>query len=295
MVSFRLDPRAVRRAFARAAAGYDEAAFLEGEVGERLLDRAAMIRLQPSRILDLGSGTGRVAGALKQRFRKAQVIAADAAFPMALHSRRRSRWLRPVEAVCADAARLPVAANSLDLVCSNLMLPWVEDRRACFDELRRVLKPGGVLLFTTFGPDTLMELRASWAEADDGVHVHAFDDMHHLGDELVDAGFDDPVVDAETLIVTYGDARRLLRELKAAGAGNAAADRPRGLTGKARFRRMLAAYEPHRVEGALPATFEVVYGHALAPEEGRPRRTAGGQEASFSVDNLRRTIRRRDP
>lgn len=288
----RLDRREIRRAFQRAAAGYDEAAFLQREVEDRLLDRVALVQLSPERILDLGSGTGRASERLKHRFRKAQVCAVDQAPAMAARARRRSRWLRPIEAVCADALQLPLAANSFDLVFSNLMLQWVEEREPCFDELRRVLRPGGVLLFTTFGPDTLNELRESWAEANGSTHVHEFDDMHHLGDELLRAGFADPVMDAETVTVTYEDARALMRDLKAIGAHNASTARARTLTGKAHFRRMLDAYERYRSDGRLPATYEVVYGHALAPAEGQPRRTERGQEASFSVDHLKKTLRR---
>jgi malonyl-CoA O-methyltransferase len=151
-----------------------------------------------------------------------------------------------------------------------------------------------VLLFTTFGPDTLGELRQSWAAANDWPHVHDFDDMHHIGDELVQAGFSDPVMDVETLTVTYPDVRSLMRDLKASGARNARTDRARGLTGRRGFQSMLERYEQHRTNGVIPATLEVVYGHALAPKEGQPRRTEGGQEASFSVDSLRSTIRRTD-
>lgn len=287
-----LDDREIRRAFTRAAPAYDEAAFLQREVADRLLGRLDLIRIEPVRILDLGCGTGRASEALKQRHRKAQVVGMDLAQAMARRARRRSRWMRPVDAVCGDARRLPLAANSIDLVFSNLMLQWVADRRACFDELRRVMRPGGILLFTTFGPDTLVELRDSWAAANGNPHVHEFDDMHHLGDDLVRAGFSDPVMDMETLTVTYPDARRLMRDLKAIGAHNASPGRARGLTGRRRFQRVLESYEHYRADGVLPATWEVVYGHALAPEEGQPRRTEGGQEAAFSVDSLRRTIRR---
>lgn len=289
-----LDDREIRRAFERAAPRYDEAAFLQREVADRLLERLEVIRIDPSRILDLGCGTGRASDALKQRHRKARVLGLDPVHAMARRTRRRSRWMRPVDAVCGDARRLPLASNSIDLVFSNLMLPWVGDRRACFDELRRVMRPDGVLLFTTFGPDTLGELRQSWAAANDGPHVHDFDDMHHVGDELVQAGFSDPVMDVETLTVAYPDVRSLMRDLKASGARNARTDRARGLTGRRGFQSMLERYEQHRSDGVIPATLEVVYGHALAPKEGQPRRTEGGQEASFSVDSLRNTIRRKE-
>lgn len=290
-----LDPRAVRRAFQRAAPGYEDGAFLFREIEDRLLERVALLKIEPARILDLGTGPGRAAESLKRRFRKARVVALDLAPGMASRARARSRWLRPVDALCADAARLPLASGTFDLAFSNLMLPWVTERAVCFDELRRVLGSGGVLLFTTLGPDTLKEFREAWDETGESAHVHGFDDMHHIGDELVAAGFDDPVMDAEFLTVNYEDVMGLARDLKRTGAHNASTERPRALTGKARWRRMRDAYERLRTADGLPATCEVVYGHALAPPEGRPRRTAEGQEATFSVDNLRSTIRRREP
>lgn len=288
-----LDRSAVRRAFERAAAGYDDAAFLYREIEHRLLERVDLLKLTPRRILDLGSGPGRAAAALKRRFRKARVVALDRAPEMARRSRARSRWFRPVEAVNADALNLPLATGSIDLAFSNLTLPWVDRRMSCFDELRRVLKPGGVVLFTTFGPDTLKELREAWQEAGGSARVHEFDDMHHVGDELVGAGFDDPVMDAEILTVNYREVLDLAHDLRRTGTQNASAGRPRALTGKTCWRRMQDAYERRRTSQGLPATWEVVYGHALAPPQGRPRRTAEGQEATFSVDKLRSTIRRR--
>jgi len=150
-------------------------------------------------------------------------------------------------------------------VFSNLMLQWCQDPDAVFGECRRVLKPGGLLTFTTFGPDTLVELRRAWAAADSRTHVNRFIDMHDLGDALVRSGLAEPVMDVERFTLTYAEVRDLMRDLKDIGAHNANAGRPRGLTGKGTLARMTAAYEAFRKDGRLPATYEVVYGQAWCP------------------------------
>jgi len=189
---------------------------------------------------------------------------------------------------------LPLADQSVDLLFSNLCLQWCEDLGVVFAEFRRVLRPGGWLLFTSFGPDTLTELRQSWAAVDQAAHVNVFLDMHDVGDAMLAAGFRDPMLDVERFTLTYRDARQLMRELKAIGAGNAAADRKRGLTGKSRLRDMLAHYERFRGEdGVLPASYEVIFAQAQAPDSTQPRREGGDEIASVSVDALRAQLRKR--
>lgn len=196
--------------------------------------------------------------------------------------------------VCGDAAALPFAERAFDLIVSNLMLQWCEDLLAVLAELRRVLVPKGLLLFTSFGPDTLRELRLAWREVDGAVHVNDFVDMHHVGDALVEAGFDDPVLDVERLTVTYPNVRLLMRDLQAIGAVNVDRRRRRSLTGKRRLLAMEAAYEAtFGRDGVVPATYEVVYGHALGPPPGRARRSGGIEEAVFPLEALRGSRRRR--
>jgi len=280
-----LDPASVRRRFERAAATYDAAAVLQREIGQRMAERLALVKLQPAAILDAGCGTGDALAELRTRFPTAFIVGLDLAYPMLAAARRRATAgiasARPLLArlfgpratagvepalACADVCRLPLAAGSLDLVWSNLTLQWVNDPTVAFAEFHRALRVGGLLTFTTFGPDTLLELRAAFSGIDRATHVSRFIDMHDLGDMLAHTGFADPVMDMEKLTLTYADAIAMMRELKAIGAQNATTGRPRGLTGRARWQRMLDALEAFRRDGRLPATYEVVYGHAWKPE-----------------------------
>lgn len=267
-----IDRLAARRSFSAASNDYDRVAVLQTEVRTRLLERLDIVKLSPTVVLDLGCGTGAAGRALQQRYPQAQIIAMDAAFGMLQYSaqqrghgilKKLQKLLRKdVARVCADAFRLPLKNASVDLVFSNLMLQWCDPPDAVFAELRRVLKPDGVLLFTSFGPDTLRELRQAWSAVDAHTHVNRFIDMHDLGDAMVRAGLAEPVLDVERFTLTYADAMTLMRELKAIGAHNVTAGRPHGLTGRIALKKMLAAYDTLRREGVLPASYEVVYGQA---------------------------------
>lgn len=264
-----MDKRQVRRSFERAAATYDAAAVLQHEVCNRMLERLDYIKAAPRAVLDAGSGTGNALGGLLQRFAGKPVIALDVAFAMLERARARLRWWQsmpglrpPLHAVCADLERLPLGNATIGLIWSNLALQWVNDLPATFKDMHRVLEPGGLLMFSTFGPDTLHELRRSYEGTDASTHVNRFIDMHDIGDMLVHAGYADPVMDMERITLTYGDVRALMRDLKAIGAHNVTQGRPGSLSGKSLLRKVEQNYESSRVGGKLPATFEVVYGHA---------------------------------
>ena len=281
------DKRQMRRAFERAAAGYDAAAVLQQEVGRRLLERLDLIRFTPERILDAGCGTGACLPGLRERYGKARIVALDIAEGMLRAARARQGWWqrrrRPIVHVCGDVERLPLRDESVDLIFSNLTFQWCPDLPAVFAELRRVLRPGGLLLFTTFGPDTLHELRGSWAQVDDRPHVNRFPDMHFVGDWLLQTPFADPVTDVERITLTYDDVFGVMRDLKAIGAHNVLAGRARGLTGKQRLAAVQQAYERYRRDGRLPVTYEVVYGHAWKADGGNTQRVC----FTPSVDDLR--------
>jgi malonyl-CoA O-methyltransferase len=273
----RIDKEQARLAFGRAAAGYDGLAVLQREIGRRMAERLDLVKLVPQRLLDAGCGTGAETALLMKRYPKAQMLALDFAEPMLAQARKRGGWWRRPVCLCGDLETLPLADHSVDLVWSNLALQWVNELGGAFREALRVLRPGGLFMFSSFGPDTLKELRAAWAAVDGASHVSPFPDMHDVGDELLRARFADPVMDVEHLTLTYRDVRQLMAELKGIGAHNATAGRPRGLTGKRRLQGMLAAYEGFRRDGVLPASYEVVYGHAWAPAQ--PLRERADQPA----------------
>ena len=280
---FRIDAARVRRSFGRSARSYDAAAILQQRVRDELLERLDLVRLEPAVVLDLGAGTGQASRALQRRYRSSRVVALDLAEGMLREAgRQRSLWRR-FGRVCGNAAALPLRDASVDIVFSSLMLQWCNDPDAVFRECRRVLRPGGLLTFTTFGPDTLTELRQAWAAADGHTHVNRFLDMHDLGDALVRSGLAEPVMDVERYTLTYTDAGELMRDLKAIGARNANAGRPRGLTGKGALAAMTEAYESRRRDGRLPATYEVVYGQAWCAGDSPPgTRTPGEIRVPFT-------------
>ncbi len=278
-----IDKQQARRAFSRAADHYDEVAALQREIGQRMIERLEAVRMQPELILDLGAGTGIASAELGRRYRKARVLALDFAFPMLLHARRRGSFLRKPRCLCADLEQLPLADGCVDLIYSNAAIQWSNDLGQAFREFLRVLKPGGLLMFSTFGPDTLKELRLAWSTADGFSHVSRFPDMHDVGDALVRARFADPVMDVDRMTLTYQDVDGLMRDLKVLGAHNVTQGRLRGLTGKGRMQAMRAAYESFRSEGLLPASYEVVYGHAWAPLQQRE-----GSVTRVSIDQIGR-------
>jgi malonyl-CoA O-methyltransferase len=290
VAAYGLDARWVRRSFDRAARTFDDAAVLHAQVRDNLLARLDWMAMAPRVVVDAGSGTGHASRALIRRYPKARVIAVDSS-PRMLHAAgRQQSWLRRFARVCADAERLPLADGSVDLILSNLMLQWCNPDQV-FAEFRRVLAPHGLLTFTTLGPDTLREMRSAWAEVDSRTHVHQFIDMHDIGDALVRGGFASPVLDVERYTLTYLDVRRVAADLKATGAHNATMGRAKGLTGRRQFAALQAAYEAHRQDGRLPATYEVVFGHAWAPDTDVRRGAQDG--ASVSLDDIKRQLRAR--
>ena len=266
---FLLDRARMRASFDRASGSYEAAASLQSRVAAELLERLDLFRFTPRIVLDLGSGTGRVSSALKRRYPRARVIALDIAAGMLREARRHRRPWRRFDLVCGDALRLPLKDGSIDIVLSNLMLQWCEPLAAALAETRRVLRSSGFFAFSTFGPDTLSELRSAWAQADGYSHVNRFHDMHEIGDAVVRAGLMEPVLDVDRIEVGYPDVLTLMRDLKSIGAHNVTAGRPRALTGRARLARVEGAYEDFRREGRLPATYEVIYGASWGAA-GRP-------------------------
>lgn len=291
VLAYALDSRWVRRSFDSASAGYDAAAVLQAEVREVLLERLRLTTVAPTLAVDAGAGTGHASRALRRRYPSAHVIAVDSSLGMLRAAAKQQSWIRPFGRVCADATCLPLPDGCADLIVSNFMLQW-SDLDTVLAEFRRILSPRGLLTFSTLGPDTLRELRGAWLHVDAHTRVSQFMDMHDIGDAMIRAGFAAPVLDVERYTLWYPDVPRLALDLKAIGARNATQGRPRGLTTPRKFAAMQAAYEGHRRDGRLPATYEVVFGQAWAPVT-TTRRSNNGEDTLVSLDDIKRQLRLR--
>ena len=265
MAQQKISKRKIRRAFDRAADSYDAAAVLQKEVCGRLLQKLEYIKLSPQLMLDAGVGTGEAVAPLMKRYKKSRLVVLDLSERMLAKATYHGGLLRKPELVCADIEHLPFCEDSFELVFSSLTLQWCNDLQATMADILRVLKPGGLLMFSTFGPDTLKELRSCWSQIDDAVHVNAFTDMHDVGDGLLQAGFADPVMEAETITVNYETIDMLMADLRGIGANATAEGGRAGLTAPSVLKQLRQAYESYRVDQMLPASYEVVYGHAWKP------------------------------
>jgi len=278
---------ALRRNASRAAATFAKGDALHREVARRMRERLDLVKLSPQRLLDAGCAIGGSLPLLAERFPGARRVALDFAEPMVRRAAPPLGWFgrafrSGAMGVCGDLASLPFRHGTFDLVWSNLALHWLDDPAPAMREANRVLSVGGLLTFSLLGPDSLKELRAAWAAADGtggnaglkAWHVKQFIDLHDIGDVLVQCGFAEPVMDMEVITLTYEHLDGLVRDLRTTGSSNAMAGRPRHLAGRATAARLQAAYDRERLDGRLPATFEVVYGHAWKVA---PRRTAAGE------------------
>lgn len=274
----------IRLAFERIAERYDHHAALEQEVCSRLLERTAFNRRAPAQVLDLGCGTGAGSAKLKQIFRKAQVTGLDTSMGMLYRLRRRSGMLKPIRGVCGDIGSLPFATRSADMLFSNLATYWCPDPMAMFSEFRRVLRPDGMLLFSTLGPETLRELKAVWTGVDEQVELPEFPDLMEIGNALMAAGFREPVMDMEVITLSYPDLPSMLEELEATGNALLVRGWDRRLGAESALEQAYSAFGP---DGKYPLSFEIIYGVAFGPQDGQPVKTPSGDVATFSVDALR--------
>jgi len=262
MSVYRLDSRRLQRSFNKRAREFDDHAWLHREAGNRLLEHLEPVLIAPQGILDLGTATGELSKALSHRYKNARVYSLDFASQMLLRARSKSpRWFNRQSFVCARAQRLCLADNCLQLVCSNLMLPWIEDVQQVLRETYRVLDSGGLLMLSHLGPQTLIELRQAFSQVDQATHINAFMDMHDLGDGLSQAGFRDVVVDAERLTISYSSFKALLRDVRALGAGNANHGRSSGLMGRGSLDKLERAYESFRDGGQYLVSIELIFAH----------------------------------
>lgn len=256
-----LNSNHIRRRFEHAANTFDSADFVHAATRDGLFQRLQPLLVDAHLVVDLGSATGAANKPLNKRFPKAQVISVDVAHNMLQKARNRKSWLAKTSFAQANAAALPFANESVDVVFSNQLLPWIAETGTVFTEVARVLRKGGMFAFATLGPDSLREISRAWSQVDDNAHVSQFPDMHNLGDALVNAGLRDPVLDVDRLGINYKDSHALFADLTAVGARNALFRRVQSLTGKQRFANMVRALEDTAVGGEITLELELVFGH----------------------------------
>ncbi|MEE9397928.1 MAG: malonyl-ACP O-methyltransferase BioC [Methylococcales bacterium] len=258
----RPEKQGAKRSFSRAASRYDEIAMLQKEVGNNLLARLPSENLREKRILDVGAGTGFCSTKLASMTN--EVIVLDISTGMLNEAKNNVPGTARI--ICGDAEALPLRSESIDVIFSNLALQWCVNLDALFSDLYRVLKPGGLLLFSSFGPSTLHELKLAWESVDQNSHVNEFYSVSDLSLKMCRYGFSSPTIEVETKKIQYASAMSLMGELKGIGAGNVTRGRFRGMTGKAKLLQVIKRYEEIGVEQEILATFELLYGRALKPK-----------------------------
>lgn len=278
-----LDRHCIRQSFEKAAQSYQQHSVLQDEVQIRLLDRLSVVEKTPEVVLDLGCGPGKAVPFIQQQWPDSQIIAMDVAQTMLQGAQHGS-----MQKLCADTHGIPLQTASVDFIFSNLMLQWVLNLDLVFAEMRRILKPGGMVLLTTLGLETLIELKQAAFRADGGMHVNDFTDIREVGDRMLAAGFQNPVLDVDRITLTYSKVSGLLKDLKGVGAHNVRNDRQRTLTGKGFLQKLEQEYETFREDGVLPASYEVVYAMAWAPEQGQPWKVDGMDIAHISPDQIKK-------
>ena len=283
-----LDTLRVQRAFDKAAPSYDKYAVLQRTVADHLLEILDIFTTKPAQVVDLGAGTGYCTSALQKRFPKAKLTLCDISRQMLKVARSKPRrWFKTPRYVCANLNALPFAQNSVDVFFSSLAFQWCNDLDRLFKHCKDALKPDGLLIFSSLGPDTLRELRESFAAVDTNPHVHDFIDMHDVGDALVRAGFAAPVLQTDRITMTYQTMQDVMRDLRGIGAVNQASSKSRGLSSRQKFSAAQEHYEQFRHDDLLPATYEIVYAHAFSPNNRDPRQD-GSTVASFPLHQLQR-------
>jgi len=284
----------IQQHFDAKAICYESSAILQRNVCNELLQRLDLTSIKPSVILDVGCGTGWGTQDLLKKYKKAKVLSLDLSPEMLKQTKSKGGWMRKPVLICADAEEIPLQDESVDLIFSSLMLQWC-DYKKVFAEFKRLLKPDGLLMFSTFGPDTLKELKKSWAQVDSHAHVNDFTDMHDLGDELIQAGLAEPVMDMDLLTLTYQDVKSVMLDLKSIGANTILKNQKKavekGLVTPAKLKKVITHYETYRKNGVIPASYEVVYGHAWKTKQRETKKPQDGRvsgEFSVAVEQIKK-------
>ena len=270
MTKDHIDKKRAQAAFNKASVSYEDAAVLQKHVLGEMFLRLKLLKINPEIILDLGCGPGNAGPDLKATYKPRDLIYLDFAYDMLKKAEQKNKdhFLKSFsnktsqQFICADMEAIPLSEGSIDMIWSNLSLQWCNHLDQVFTQIGKILKHNGLFIFSTFGPSTLHELRASLASFSQHSHVNQFIDMHDIGDALVGCGFSDPVLDVDLYTLTYNTFKDIMYDLKHIGASNALEGRAKGMTGKGFLYQLEKSYETYRADKKLPASYEVVYGHA---------------------------------
>jgi malonyl-CoA O-methyltransferase len=245
----------IARAFGRAASQYDQHADLQRKVGDELLSIIATEHVAPD-MIDLGCGTGYCSHMLRSRFPASQLLALDMALPM-LQATRQQR-LDSCALLCADVQAIPLHENLFDLVVSNLTIQWCAHYEMLFAELFRIARPGAQLLLSTFGPETLREVKAAWARIDTYVHVNEFVPLSAMIQHAQAAGFSCSFR-TEVIQRWYRSMQEVGRELKGLGAYNMNRDQAKGFTSRKALAMAERVFAETATDAGIAVTFEIFY------------------------------------
>lgn len=248
---------AIALSFSRAAVEYDQYAALQRRIGRTLLAGLCSTQ-QMSTLLDLGCGTGYFSNVLKNMFPQSTLLGLDLAEGMLLQAKR---TINNVTWLAGDAENLPFKSNSVDIIFSNLALQWCHDFTKVLDEVYRVLKSGGLFVFTTLCDGTLFELKKSWQQVDNHTHVNQFITLAEYTAMLNGSCFSIDNCYCQSEVAYYPTLTELMTDLKGIGAHNINPNRSKGLTSRQQLVTLVKAYECYRNEYGLPLTYQVLYGY----------------------------------
>ncbi len=261
----------IAKAFNSKSSTYEEYSLVQNEVSNRMIERLKLMKFKPKSILDLGSGVGYLSNILKEIFPDATVTCLDISLDMLLECRKKNLNLN---LVMADAENMPFSNNVFDLVISSFTLHWCEEIEKIFSDIHKYLRNRGVFMFTTVGPNTLMELNQAYANIDGEQHVNSFTDMHVYGDSLLKCGFHDPVMDVENLVIEYSSFSNILKSLRKTGANTVIGQKANFMSKKS-YRKLSDSYKKNKDNGRFPVTYEMIYGVSWKNIKDNPNKNTG--------------------
>jgi len=267
----------IEKRFDNCAKSFSDFDFVHRHCRKDLIDRLVPIKIAPKQAVDLGGALGSGAEFLEKNYPACQITNLDISRSMLLSSIKNIKALRHINQVQASAEILPFKNDSIDLIFSNLLMPWINNLSFFLYEINRVLSKNGLFIFSTLGPDSFANIKAAWLSIDNFEHVNKFIDMHIIGDQLLNSGLSDPILDSDRLIIKYEDLNAFFKDITASGSRNCLRNRNHGLTGKNKFNTFKKYLGKSKNNNRFNIELELIYGHAWSG-------TAQTNPNEYSVD-----------